>query len=93
MKIEIVLLSGRRLTASASIDPNVLGRLLAVHETEGEVDGVVFELPNGNAESFDIRKDVERVSEVEADEEAPEEPQQERKVPTPGPPKHNKEKN
>lgn len=70
-----------------------LGRLLAVHETEGEVDGVVFELPNGNAESFDIRKDVERGSEVETDEEAPEEPQQERKVPTPGPPKHNKEKN
>ena len=77
----------------AVFDPAKLGRLLAVHETEGEVDGVVFELPNGNAESFDIRKDVERVSEVEADEEAPEEPQQERKVPTPGPPKHNKEKN
>ena len=73
-----------------------LGRLLAVHETEGEVDGVVFELPNGNAESFDIRKDVEQVSEVEADEEVPEEPQQERKVPTPGPPRnknHNKENN
>ena len=62
-----------------------LGRLLAVHETAGEVDGVVFELPNGVAESFDIRKDVEKVSE---------EPKQERKVPTPGPPKqHNKEKN
>ena len=30
--IEIVLLSGRRLTASASIDPNVLGRLLSVLE-------------------------------------------------------------
>jgi transposase len=29
-KIEIVLLSGRLLTVSASIDPNVLGRLLSV---------------------------------------------------------------
>lgn len=71
-----------------------LGRLLAVHETAGEVDGVVFELPNGVAESFDIRKDVEKVSEVETEEEVPEEPKQERKVPNPGPPKqHNKEKN
>ena len=73
-----------------------LGRLLAVHETEGEVDGVVFELPNGNAESFDIRKDVEQVSEVEVDEEVPEEPQQERKVPAPGHPRnkhHNNKEN
>lgn len=31
-KIEIVLLNGRRLTASALIDPTVLGRLLAVLE-------------------------------------------------------------
>lgn len=31
-KVEIVLLSGRRLTVPASIDPNVLGRLLSVLE-------------------------------------------------------------
>jgi len=31
-KIEIVLLSGRRLTVPTSIDPNVLGRLLSVLE-------------------------------------------------------------
>lgn len=31
-KIEIVLLSGRRLTVSASIDPNALGRLLPILE-------------------------------------------------------------
>lgn len=82
--------------AEAVFTHEKLGRLLAVHETEGVIDGVVFELPNGRAESFDIRKDVEQVSEVEADEEVPEEPQQERKVPTPGPPRnknHNKENN
>ena len=32
MKIEVVLLSGRRLTASALIEPTVLVRLLAVLE-------------------------------------------------------------
>ena len=81
-------------TPQAVFEHEKLGRLLAVHETDGEVDGVVFELPNGNAESFDIRKDVKTVSEVETKEEVPEEPKQERKVPTPGPPKqHNKEKN
>lgn len=83
--------------AEAVFTHDKLGRLLAVHETDGNVDGVVFELPSGVAESFDIRKDVEQVSEVEADEEeASEEPQQDRKVPTPGPPRnknHNKENN
>lgn len=63
-----------------------LGRLLAVHETDGAPDKVVFELPDGEAVSFDIVKDVV-VESVSDDSE------NDRKAPIPGPSKNNKEKN
>lgn len=73
-----------------SFNHDELGRLVAVHNQDGVIDEVIFELPDGTPATFvskEVRKDEEIIEEELVDE------KEERRVPTPGPPKHNKEKN
>lgn len=69
-----------------SLSHEKAGRLMAVHEQDGVVTEVLFELPSGDPASFLLNVGGK-------DSKAPDEPKQERNSPTPGPPKNNQNQN